>query len=85
VSRSVRAEEHERSLQIPREGEVPNMRVFRGVAILPTVVLISPGVFILCDSMARRGAPASDAVIAGVVLFSPALALPHFLSGPAVI
>jgi hypothetical protein len=85
VSRIVRAEEHERSLQIPREGEVPNMRVFRGVAILPTVVLISPGVFILCDSMARRGAPAFDGVTAGVVLFSLALPFLHFLSRPAVI
>jgi hypothetical protein len=85
VSRSVRAEEHEGSLQIPREGEVPNMRVFRGVAILLTVALISPGIFILYDSMARRSAPASDGVIAGVVLFSLALALPHFLPRPAVI
>jgi hypothetical protein len=85
MSRTVRAEEHEGSLQIPREGEVPNMRVFGGVAILLTVVLISPGVFILYDSMARRSAPDFDSVRAGVVLFSLALPFLHFLSRPAVI
>ncbi len=85
MSRTVRPEEHEGSLQIPSKGEVPNMRVFGGVAILLTVALISPGVFILCDSMARRSAPAFDSVRAGVVLFSLALPLPHFLSRPAVI
>ncbi len=85
MSGTVRAEEHEGSLQIPREGEVPNMRVFRPFAILLTVALISPGVFILYDSMARPSAPAFDSVRAGVVLFSIALPLPHFLSRPAVI
>jgi len=85
MSRAVRAEEHEGSLQIPREGEVPNMRVFGGVAILLTVAVISPGVFILYDSMARRSTQAFDGVRAGVVLFSLALPFLHFLSRPAVI
>ena len=85
MSGTVRAEAHEGSLQIPREAEVPNMRVFSGFAILHTVALISPGVLILDDSMARRSTPASGSIIAAVVLFSPALALPHFLSRPAVI
>src|SRR5258708_7879277 len=33
MSRTVRPEEHEGSLQIPSKGEVPNMRVFGGVAL----------------------------------------------------
>jgi len=84
MSRTLRAEEHEGLWHIPREGEVPNMRVFRGFAILLTVALISLGILILYDSMARRSAAASDAVIPGAVLFSLALTLLYILSRPTV-
>jgi hypothetical protein len=60
------------------------MRIFRGFAILLMVVLISLGIFILYDSLARRSAAASDNVIAGAVLFSLALTLLYFISRPAV-
>jgi hypothetical protein len=81
MSRALRAEQHQGSLQIPREGAVPNMSIFRPFAILLTVALILPGVFILYDS----SAPASGSLLAGVVLFSLALPFLHFLSSPAVI
>ncbi len=79
-----RAKEHEAFSQMPQEREVPNMRVFRGLAILLTVASVSLGIFVLCDSMARRGAVASDSVIAGAVLFSLALTLLYFLPRPAL-
>jgi len=60
------------------------MRVFRGFAILLTVTVISVGIFILYDSMARRSAAGSDGVIVGAVLVSLALTLLYFLSRPAV-
>jgi hypothetical protein len=85
MSRALRAEQHQGSLQIPREGAVPNMSIFRPFAILLMVPLILPGVFILYDSMARRSAPASGSLLAGAVLFSLALPFLHFLSRPAVI
>jgi hypothetical protein len=69
---------------MPQEGEVPNMRVFSGFAILLTVALVSLGIFVLCDSMTRRSAAASDGVIAGAVLFSLALTLLYFLPRPAL-
>jgi protein-S-isoprenylcysteine O-methyltransferase Ste14 len=69
---------------VPGEEEVPKMRIFRGFAILFTVALISLGIFILYDSMARRSAAASDSVIAGAVLFSLALTLLYFISRPTV-
>jgi hypothetical protein len=65
-----RAEEHEGLSQVPQEGEVPNMSVFSGFAILITAVLVSLGILVLCDSIARRSAAAPDDVIAGAVLFS---------------
>ena len=79
-----RAKEHEAFSQMPQEGEVPNMRVFSGFAILLTVALVSLGIFVLCDSMARRSAAASDGVIAGAVLFSLAFTLLYFLPKPAL-
>jgi uncharacterized membrane protein YgdD (TMEM256/DUF423 family) len=60
------------------------MRVFSGFAILLTVALVSLGIFVLCDSMARRSASASDSVMAGVVLFSLALTLFCFPPRPAL-
>jgi len=60
------------------------MRVFSGFAILLTVALVSLGIFVLCDSMARRGAAASDRIMTGAVLFSLALTLLYFLSRPAL-
>jgi hypothetical protein len=69
---------------MPQEGEVSNMRVFRGFAILLTLTLVSLGVFVFCDSMTRRSAAASDGVIAGAVLFSRALTLLYFLPRPAL-
>ena len=79
-----RAKEHEASSQMPQEGEVPNMRAFSGFAILLTVALVSLGIFVPCDSMARRSAAASDTVMAGAVLFSLALTLLYFLPRPAL-
>jgi len=79
-----RAKQHEAFSQMPQEGEVPNMRVFSGFAILLTVALVSLGIFVLCDSMARRGAAASDRIMTGAVLFSLALTLLYFLSRPAL-
>jgi hypothetical protein len=67
-----------------QEGEVPNMRVSSGFAILLTVALVPLGIFALCDSMTRRSAAASDGVIAGRVLFSPALTSLYFLPRPAL-
>jgi uncharacterized membrane protein YgdD (TMEM256/DUF423 family) len=84
VSWTFRAEKHEGLSQMPQEGEVPNMRVFSGFAILLTVALVSLGIYVLCDSTARRSAAASDAVIAGAVLFSLALTLLYFLPRPAL-
>jgi len=69
---------------MPQEGEVPNMSVFSGLAILITVVLVSLGIFVLCDSIARRSAEVSDSVLAGAVLFSLALILLYFLPRPAL-
>jgi hypothetical protein len=60
------------------------MRIFRDFAILLTLALISLGIFILHDAMARRSAAASDSVIAGAVLFSLALTLLYFISRPTV-
>ena len=87
MSRALRAAEHE-GLCIHRYTaggrEVPYMRIFRGFAILLSVALISVGIFILYDSMARRSAAGSDGVIVGAVLVSLALTLLYFLSRPAV-
>jgi hypothetical protein len=60
------------------------MRVFRGFAIILTVALISLGIFILYDPLARRSAAASDGVIPGAVLFTFALVLLYFLARPTV-
>jgi hypothetical protein len=60
------------------------MRVFSGFAILLTVALVSLGIFVLCDSIARRSAAASNGIIAGAVLCSLALTLLHFLPRPAL-
>ncbi len=79
-----RAKEHEAFSQMPQEGEVPNMRVFSGFAILLTVALVSLGIFVLCDSVVRRSAAASDSVMAGAGLFSLALTLLYFRSRPAL-
>jgi len=78
------AEEYQGLSSIPREVGVPNMRVFRGSAILLTVTLVSVGIFILYDSMTRRTAAGSDSVIAGAALFSLALTWPYFLPRPTV-
>jgi len=83
-SRTFRAEEHESLSHMPQEGKVPNMRIFRGFAIVFTVALISLGIFILYDSMAQRSAAASDSVVPGAVLFSLALTLLYFISRPTV-
>jgi len=56
------------------------MRVFRGLAIALMLALISVGIFILCNSMARRSAAEADSVIAGAVLFSLALTLLYYIS-----
>jgi len=69
---------------MPQEGEVPNMSVFSGFAILDTVVLVSLGIFVLRDSIARRSTEVSDSVLAGAVLFSLALTLPYFLPRSAL-
>jgi hypothetical protein len=55
------------------------MSVFSEFTILITVLLVSLGIFFLCDSIARRGAEVSDSVLAGAVLFSLALTLLYFL------
>ena len=60
------------------------MSVFSGFAILITAVLVSLGIFVLCDSLALRSAEISDCVLAGAVLFSVALTLPYFLPRPAL-
>jgi hypothetical protein len=78
------AEEHAGLSHIPQKGEVPNMRVFSGFAILLRVAMVSLGIFVLCDSMARRSAAASDGVIASAVLFSLGLTLLYLLSRPAL-
>ena len=77
-------QEHEGLSSIPREVEVPNMRVSRGFAILLTVTLISVGIFILYDSVTRHRAAGSDSVIAGAVLFSLNVTLLYFLARQAV-
>ena len=82
MSWTLRAEEHEGLSQMPQEGEVPHMSVFSGFAILITAVLVSLGIFVLCDSIARRSAEISDSVLAGAVLFSLALTLLYFLPLP---
>jgi hypothetical protein len=82
MSWTFRAEEHEPLSQMPQEGEVPNMSVFSGFAILITVALVSLGNFVLCDSIARRSVAVSDSVIASAVLFSLALTLLYFLPRP---
>jgi hypothetical protein len=69
---------------MPQEGEVPKMRVFSGLAILLTVALVSLGIFVLCDSVVRRSAAASDSVMAGARLFSLALTLLYFRPRPAL-
>ncbi len=69
---------------MPQEGEVPNMSVFSGFAILLTVALVSLGIFVLCDSSARRSAAASDGVIASAVFFSLPLTLLYFLPRPSL-
>lgn len=69
---------------MPSEGEVSNMRVFSGFAILLTVALVSLEIFVLCNSVARRSAEASDGVIAGALLFSLAHSLLYFLPRPAL-
>jgi len=79
MSWTVRAEKHEGSSHMPQEGEVPNMSVFSGFAILLTVALVSLGIFVLCDSSARW----SDDVIASAVFFSLPLTLLYFLPRPA--
>ncbi len=84
MSWTFRAEEHEGLSQMPQEGEVPNMSVFSGFAILITVVLVSLGIFVLCDSIAPRSAEVSDSVLAGAVLFSLAIILLYFLPRPAL-
>jgi hypothetical protein len=86
MSWTFRAEEHKGLSQMPQEGEVPNMSVFSGFAILITVVLVSLGIFVLFDSIARRSAAAPDGVIAGAVLFSFSLVLTslYFLRRPAL-
>jgi hypothetical protein len=60
------------------------MRVFSEFAILLTVALVSLGTFLPYDSMVWRSAAASDSVVTGAVLFSPALTLLYFLSRPAL-
>jgi hypothetical protein len=60
------------------------MRVFRGFAILPALVSISLGVFILYDSLARQVAAAPGQIIAGALFRSLDLALLYFVSRPAL-
>jgi len=60
------------------------MRVFRGFAIVLMLTLISLGVFVLYNSMARRSAAGADSVIAGAVLFSLALTLLYYISRPTI-
>ena len=60
------------------------MRAFRGFAIALMLALISLGIFILYNSMARRSAAAADSVIAGAVLFSLALTLLYYISRPTI-
>jgi len=84
MSWTFRAEKQEGSSPIPQEREVPNMSVFSGFAILLTVALVALGIFVLCDSMARRSAAASDGVLAGAVFFSRPLTLLYFLPRPAL-
>ena len=84
MSWTVRAEKHEGSSHMPQEGEVPNMSVFSGFAILLTVALVALGTFVLCDSMAGRSAAASDGVLGGAVFFSLPLTLLYFLPRPAL-
>jgi hypothetical protein len=83
LPRIIRNEEYE-GFALSCEGVGSNMRVFRGFAIILTVALISLGIFILYDPLARRNAAASDGVIPGAVLFTFALALLYFLSRPTV-
>jgi hypothetical protein len=79
-----RAKGHKAFSQMPQEGEVPNMMVFSGFAILLTVALVSLGIFVLCNSMVLRSAATCDSVMAGAVLFSLALTLLYFLPRPAL-
>lgn len=79
-----RAKEHEAFSQMPQEGEVPNMKVFSGFAILLTVALVSLEIFVLCDSVVRRSVAASDTILAGAVLLSLAHTLLYFLPRPAL-
>ncbi len=54
-----------------------------GLSQMPhKAVLVSLGIFVLCDSIARRSAEISDSVLAGAVLFSLALTLLYFLPLP---